>query len=160
MNTREAIQSSLNLSMLVTEMFLADLSDADLLERPVSNANHIAWQLGHIIETEARGLAGFGGPVIELPPNFKAQHSKDTAASTSGFLTKQEYLDLWKKVRAALLTHINTFTDEQFDTPTPGPMARLAPTAGAMFLLFANHQTMHAGQFSVVRRKLGKPVLF
>jgi hypothetical protein len=39
-------------------------------------------------------------------------------------------------------------------------MAKFAPTVMALFLLTANHQMMHAGQFSVVRRKLGKPVLF
>lgn len=41
-----------------------------------------------------------------------------------------------------------------------GPVARLAPTVGALFMLTANHELMHSGQFSVVRRKLGKPVLF
>ena len=39
-------------------------------------------------------------------------------------------------------------------------MAKFAPTVGAMLLLNANHTMMHAGQFTVVRRKLGKPVLF
>jgi hypothetical protein len=29
-----------------------------------------------------------------------------------------------------------------------------------LFLLLAHHDLMHAGQFTVVRRKLGKPVLF
>jgi hypothetical protein len=38
-------------------------------------------------------------------------------------------------------------------------MARIAPTVGALFLLGANHELMHAGQFVVVRRKLGKPIL-
>ena len=40
------------------------------------------------------------------------------------------------------------------------PVAKLAPTVGALLLLAANHAVMHGGQFSVVRRKLGKPVLF
>ena len=39
-------------------------------------------------------------------------------------------------------------------------MAQMAPTLGALLLLNANHVMMHAGQFTVVRRKLGKPVLF
>ena len=46
------------------------------------------------------------------------------------------------------------------DKPTPGEMAKYAPTVGALFLLTSNHVMMHAGQFTVVRRKLGKPVLF
>jgi hypothetical protein len=39
-------------------------------------------------------------------------------------------------------------------------MAKHAPTLGDIFLLLATHTMMHAGQFTVVRRKLGKPVLF
>ena len=34
------------------------------------------------------------------------------------------------------------------------------PTLGALIILIANHTMMHAGQFTVVRRKLGKPVIF
>ena len=43
---------------------------------------------------------------------------------------------------------------------TTGQMAKFAPKLGNLFLLQANHALMHGGQFSVVRRKLGKPVLF
>jgi hypothetical protein len=39
-------------------------------------------------------------------------------------------------------------------------MAQFAPTLGALFILISNHVLMHTGQFTVVRRKLGKPVLF
>ncbi len=39
-------------------------------------------------------------------------------------------------------------------------MARFAPTVGHLLLMLSNHDLMHAGQFSVLRRKLGKPVLF
>ena len=46
------------------------------------------------------------------------------------------------------------------DRPTTGRMAKFAPTVGAMLLLVSNHTLMHGGQFTVVRRKLGKPVLF
>jgi len=31
---------------------------------------------------------------------------------------------------------------------------------GALLLLHANHVLMHAGQFTVVRRKLNKPIIF
>ena len=35
-----------------------------------------------------------------------------------------------------------------------------APTLGKLLLLAADHTLMHAAQFSVVRRKLGKPIVF
>ena len=51
-------------------------------------------------------------------------------------------------------------SDTDLDKPTAGSMAGFAPTWGHLFVLVANHTLMHAGQFTVVRRKLGKPVLF
>jgi hypothetical protein len=50
--------------------------------------------------------------------------------------------------------------DADLDKPTQGNMAQFAPTLGALLLLQSNHTLMHAGQFTVLRRKLGKPVLF
>ena len=43
--------------------------------------------------------------------------------------------------------------------PTQGRLARIAPTIADVFLLWANHPMMHVGQWAVVRRKLGKPVV-
>ena len=35
-------------------LLVSDLSDAELLVRPVPQANHIAWQLGHLILQDSR----------------------------------------------------------------------------------------------------------
>jgi hypothetical protein len=112
MTGKDAIRTALMGTQQVLSWYISDLSDADLLVRPAPNANHIAWQLGHLINSE-KGLVGKnvpGATYPELPAGFADQHSK--------------------------------------------------PTVGAIFLLESNHTLMHAGQFTVVRRKLGKPVLF
>ena len=57
MTAKDAIRQSLQGSQRVLGMLLDDLSDADLLVRPAPNANHIAWQLGHLIATESRLLS-------------------------------------------------------------------------------------------------------
>ena len=51
-------------------------------------------------------------------------------------------------------------TDADLEKATPGDMAPFAPRIVDLLILLANHTLMHAGQFTVVRRKLGKPVLF
>src|SRR5260221_5518002 len=62
-----------NDSMLNT--YLSDLSDADLLLRPVSGANHIAWQLGHLIKSEQSLLTAVpGAAVTELPAGWADQY--------------------------------------------------------------------------------------
>jgi hypothetical protein len=162
MNAKDAIKNALTSTQHMLGMFIADLSDADLLVRPVPAANHIAWQLGHLIKSEFMFINMTGGTPPAAPAGFDDQYSKQTAAQEppKGFLTKAQYLELFNKTRESTLASLNKYSDADLDKPTPGDMAKFAPTMGALFLLTANHTMMHAGQFTVVRRKLGKPVLF
>ena len=162
MNTKEAIATALKNSQRILTWFVEDLSDADLLVRPVPGANHIAWQLGHLVMAERRFLGLLSAEAPPLPQAFAERHTKETAAAEPpvGFASKAEYVDLFNRSRQATLDALEGLSDADFDRPIDGPVAKLAPTVGALFLLAANHATMHAGQFSVVRRKLGKPVLF
>lgn len=161
MHVKDALRSALEMNHNIVKSTLADLADADLLVRPVPGANHIAWQLGHLIGAEARFLGMIPGAApAELPAGFAEQHTKEKAGSDTGFRTKKEYLDLFDRVRGQTVAALQRVADADLDRPVEGPIARLAPTVGALFMLTANHELMHSGQFSVVRRKLGKPVLF
>jgi uncharacterized damage-inducible protein DinB len=129
----------------------------------VPNANHIAWQLGHVIVSETRLGKQLPGAVYpELPAGFAEQHAKLNASMDppQHFGTKAQYLDLFHKVRQATLANLDRLSEADLDKPTTGDIAKMAPTLGAILLLAASHSTMHAGQFSVVRRKLGKPIVF
>lgn len=164
MTGRDAIKNALTSTQNILNMYLGDLSDADLLVRPVAGANHIAWQLGHLIGSEVMFVAKEfpGADTPKLPDGWDKQHGKDTSAQDppKGFSTKAQYLELFGKARQATLAVLAKSTDADLDKATSGPMAKWAPTTGALFLLIVNHTMMHAGQFTVVRRKLGKPVLF
>jgi hypothetical protein len=160
----DAIRTALQSTQQLLTWFLSDLSDGDLTVRPVPGANHIAWQVGHLIITETRltSQPTFKAVYPELPAGFVEQHGAKTQASEPpiGFGTRTQYVDLIAKVRQATLTGLAALKDTDLDAPTVGQMATWAPTLGALLLLTSNHSLMHAGQFSVVRRKLGKPVLF
>jgi uncharacterized damage-inducible protein DinB len=97
-----------------------------------------------------------------LPAGFADQHTKATSAAEppKGFRTKSEYMNLFNQTREATLATLAKMPDADLDKPTSGDMAKFAPTMGALLLLNSNHTLMHAGQFTVVRRKLGKPILF
>jgi hypothetical protein len=163
MTAKDALKTALASTQQVLSWYLSDLSDADLLVRPAPTANHIAWQLGHLIHAEVFLLSQLPGAVYpELPAGFSDQHDKVTAGqeSAQGFGTREQYLGLFNKVREATLANVGKLADADLDRPTQGRMAQFAPTLGALILLQSNHTLMHAGQFTVVRRKLGKPVLF
>jgi hypothetical protein len=160
----DAIRTALQSTHHLLTWFLGDLDDADLLVRPAPGANHIAWQVGHLIASESRltNQPTFKASYPELPAGFERRHGKETQATEPpvGFATKAEYVDLFTTVRQATIAGVGKLSEKDLDAPTVGPMASFAPTLGALLLLTSNHSLMHTGQFSVVRRKLGKPVLF
>ena len=163
MQAKDAIKLALTSTQGLLGSYLSDLSDQDLLVHPVPAANNIAWQLGHLISSEASmGAMIPGAKYPELPAGLKGQMSSKTAKETppGGFLKKAEYLDWFNKVRSATIASVDKLSDTDLDKPNSGDMAKWAPTVGALLMLTANHTMMHAGQFSVVRRALGKPVLF
>jgi hypothetical protein len=142
--------------------YLNDLSDADLLVRPAPGANHIAWQLGHLINSEQSLLKGVPGATpIELPAGWAEKYTGEASRSesTAGYLTKGQYLEWYKKSRDNLVKTIDAVSDKDLDAPTSGRLAQMCPRIGDLLMLTANHPLMHAGQIVVVRRKLGKPVV-
>jgi hypothetical protein len=163
-NGRDAIQVALNSTKFLLTRYIEDLSDADLFVRPVPGANHIAWQLGHLIFSEPylvkQQLPDASYP--DVPAHFAETYGPKGASKDGpdGFLAKAEYASLFDKVRSATLATTAKLSDADLDRPTSGSMAPFAPNIGALLVLVSNHTLMHAGQFTAVRRKLGKPVLF
>jgi hypothetical protein len=161
MNAKDVMTRVFGMGDYILNSYLGDLDDADLLLRPVEGQNHIAWQLGHLISSERRMVEGVKpGASPLLPAGFDDAHNKEASKSTEtrGFLTKQQYLDLFKKQRAATLAVLESLSDADLERPGPESMRPIAPTMGATFTLAGEHVLMHVGQFVSVRKKLKKPV--
>lgn len=162
MKTKDALLSALKLNRSVLNAYISDLNDSDLLVRVIPETKHIAWQLGHLINTENE-LAEFIKPGISpvLSADFKAKHAKDKSESnlSKDYETKETYLALLENQRQATLLILEGLSDSDLDNPGPTHLKSMTPTIGTLFSLIAGHDLMHAGQFVAVRRKLGKPVL-
>lgn len=160
MDPKELIRYNLNLAHTVTTSLLADLDDDALLLRPVTGMNHIAWQVGHLISLE-RSMMEAVRPGVSpaLPENFEANHSSATNGSEdrSLFLSKDDYLRLFDAQRQATLQILDEVSIEEMEKPSPESLQQLAPKLGTLFLLAGSHELMHSGQYSAVRRALGKP---
>lgn len=146
------------------EWIVSDFSDADLLVRPVPAANHFAWQLGHLIVSE-RQLVLEQLPTANMPSlplGFADAHTGQTATSDdpTGFQSCSEYVSLFGAMREATIAELKKLTDADLDRPTVGNMSSFCPALGNLIGLLSDHIMMHLGQATVVRRKLGKPVLF
>ncbi len=163
MNAVQAIQATAATSDMILKSYVGDLEDADLLRRPHPECNHVAWQLGHLIASECNLLNMLKpGAAPELPEGFADKHGKDNCKcdDPSQFHSKDEYLALFEKVRAATSEAAATLSEADLDAENPSEHMRgMFPTAGSMWVLTATHPMMHVGQFVPVRRELGKPVV-
>jgi uncharacterized damage-inducible protein DinB len=162
MNWNELHADTLKRNGEMLKMTLADLSDADLLQRPVPGANSANWQLGHLIVSESFFVKVCSGAAPELPAGFADRYTKETqgVSDPSQLAKKDELLRLFDRVRGAMIEFARNIKPEQLDQPGPEPIRAFCPTVGHAILLAANHVAMHLGQIQVLRRKLGKPVLF
>lgn len=162
MQTKDAIKAAMSISDMVLTSYISDLSDAELMLRPGAGCNHLAWQLGHLIASEVSLVNdACPGQGAALPAGFAEAHAKENSGSdnASQFKSKQEYIEFYKTVRASTKAALDSLSDDQLDGPAPERMRGLVPLLGEYFTLIATHPMMHAGQFVVVRRKLGKPIL-
>ena len=159
MDSRNAIKTALDMAEFVSMTYLSDLSNDELMLRPHPQCNHLNWQIGHLIVSEHQLMAKVvPGGMPALPEGFADKYSRDTANSDqqSQFESKDVLMQAYKTQRAATLNALAATSDGQFDASTG---VDYAPTVGSMFSLQSSHWLMHCGQWVIVRRNLGKPVV-
>lgn len=164
MDFKDAVRTTFETADMLTQAYLADLTPQELLTRTVPDANHVAWQLGHLIASE-RALveAGVPGSMPPLPQGFAERHSKDTAGSDNpaDFLSKDEYFKLARDVRASTVAVMDKLTAADFDEPvSSGRVPPFVKRVGDAILTTGTHWIMHSGQWVALRRKLGRPRQF
>lgn len=163
MSIATQIKNELSLPAMVVQSYLQDLTDEQLFLRPHEKANHIAWQLGHLVASE-NSLNNMVAPdsMPALPEGFAEKHSKETATSDdqSAFCSKDEYLKAMEEQRAGTLALLERLSDEELEAPAPEDIQKFGATVGAVIAGQSAHWMMHAGQWVIVRRQLGKEAMF
>jgi DinB superfamily len=160
MTTKDTIRNTLDMSQMIIGSYIGDLSDADILIRPVPGMNHIAWQLGHLISSERYSTELLRpGSAPPLPAGFDDAHKTENAGSNdaSQFYSVAKYQELWKAQREAFLALLNSTDESDFDR-TDEKFPSYMPSVGAILNMAGVHALMHCGQFVAVRRLLNKPV--
>jgi hypothetical protein len=163
MTPTELLSDVFTRSTGMVNMTLADFSDAEMMMRPVPGANHATWQIGHLTGAHAGLLNMIGEGLVQGPPaEFAAKFKKDTCTNDDAkfFPKKADLLAEYNKVCTAIAAWIKTLKTADLEKPSTGRMVDMAPTAGHVLSMLTSHNMMHMGQFQVLRRKLGKPILF
>lgn len=160
MNARDAIKISIDMGKTIGGGYLSDLNDQELMHRPCPGCNHINWQLGHLIASEHQLIEKYlPGSMPALPAGFAEKYTKETATidDPKKFCNKAELMKTFEQQRAATLAALAKVTDAELDKPSGIPQFS---TLGAVFELQGSHWLMHAGQWAVIRRQLGRQPLF
>lgn len=140
---------------------VADFSEGDMLVRPFDKANHAAWQLGHLTSMSiVLANTAVPGALPEPPAEFVQRHGPDGVRLNEGFEPKAQLLRRFDEMNEAAIAWVGTLTEADRAKPTPESIHRFAVTIGHLAMMLPIHAVMHLGQIQVIRRKLGKPVLF
>lgn len=162
MSQQQTIVAILKRGRSMLARHLADFSDADMFVRPAPTANHVSYQLAHLLRTTVGIVKTFNpGAAITLPAKVEGDaKAPPTSDDPAAFPGKAELLAAVEALLDAVIAGVETMSDADFDKPSPDHFQGFAPTLGQLALMPALHQTMHIGQIQVIRRVLGKPVLF
>jgi len=162
MDIRDALKNNYQTSQMVCGAYLGDLTDEESMKRPHADCNHVNWQVGHLIASE-HGMAGacVEGALPALPEGFAEKYSKETASSddASAFVPHSQLMEIAKTQGEAVLKMIDGISDADFDKPAPEYMQTYASNIGAVVNMLGSHWMMHAGQWVIVRRELGREVV-
>ena len=140
---------------------LSDFSDADMLVRPVESANHAAWHVGHLATTYPQVINLVApGAIPPLPPEFVERHGRKGSTLNDGFETKDQPLARLNEMTEAAVAWVEKLTDDEMAKPAHEGLKGWVSTIGQLAYALPPHTNMHVGQIQVIRRKLGKPVLF
>ncbi len=161
MKTSEAIKNTYQTAQMVCGAYLSDLTDEEAMRRPHAGCNHINWQVGHIIASENKmGKSVVPGGLPELPEGFAAKYAKETATSDNAadFVPFSELLAIAKTQGDAVTAMIDGMSEDQFDHPGPEEMKAYASNLGELCNMMGSHWMMHAGQWVILRRELGREI--
>lgn len=160
MTPQAVVEATIANCQMVVDYYLSDLTEAETLHRPGPGLNHIRWQMGHLISAEHKMISEImPGSMPTLPDGFCARYTKATAnvddpAQLDSFA---ELKRLGANQREATLEALAKCSSDRLSDPTG---VDYAPRVVDMFILQGTHWLMHAGQWAVIRRQLGREPLF
>jgi len=159
MTPQLALRKALDMADYICMAYLDDLTDEELFHRADEKINHINWQVGHLIESEHRLMSIINCEQPELPKDFAEKYSRDQAScdDPGQFEDKATLIATYRVQRAATLRTLEEIARAQLDEPTG---IDYAPTVADLISMQGSHWMMHAGQWVVVRRQLGRDPLF
>ena len=154
---RESGLAALAFARQMTVGFLDDIPKDKYVHQPMPGANHALWIAGHIAWTDDDFLSTFGVRDKKLPASWHkacGYQSKPTTKA-SDYPAMTEILDKLATLREELGNWFKSMSDEKMRSPLPEDWKTFAPNYAGLMNSMACHESLHAGQLTVVRKSLG-----
>lgn len=160
MKATDVLAAMLEKNLGVVKMTLADFTDEEMMVRPAPQSNHPMWTLAHLAISEHYLIGQHNPNMPPLPEGFRDRYYGEAKESDqlSDFPGKQALLDLFETIRLATIAWVRGLPPERLSDENKA-LGHIFPQVHDIIAMQSMHATMHLGQWQVVRRKLGKPVL-
>jgi hypothetical protein len=156
------IESGFAMPDVLLSEYLTDMTEHDLMARPIGTMNHWKWQLGHLVVSEHEHMSKLElGDMPPLPNHLREQFTPETSQidDAAFFPLKEALEEEMSRQRAGTLALLEGLDDETLLKPSPERIRYFGPTVGAVFTGEAGHWMFHLGQLAIIRRHLGLPTL-
>lgn len=158
MELRERLRRALVFSREFTERLLGDLESPDQwLTPPVEGTNHALWIAGHLAVADD-AFTGMMDPArSERRDNYRTWFGRGSQPSyeTDHYDSPDQIMAYLRERRQALLLVLDELPDADFTRATPDTAPPFMYDYGSVFHMAAWHESLHTGQLTLIRRRLG-----
>ncbi len=153
---------ALNFSRQWLEGLLADFPADQMCAQPIDDCNHALWIMGHLAWTDDAMLTGLGDQPSALEDGWVETFGMKSTPTgdADAYPDPARVRTVMQERRAALLAWLEGLSDDELETPLDGDWASFAPNRGGLMSTLAAHETMHAGQLSMIRRAFRLPFVY
>jgi hypothetical protein len=160
LSSTDVLVHTLSGSQKLLNRYCDDLTPAEYLHRPCGGANCVAWLIGHLVISERSALGRVGMKDLPpLPEGFEKRFARDVdAPKAQDFGDVSILLPLFNQHRRLLIDTVKSLSAEALDKPLDKPQPMFS-NIWSVVNFMGLHVAMHAGQFTISRRSLGRPPL-
>ncbi|MCH8054255.1 MAG: DinB family protein [Planctomycetes bacterium] len=149
--------AALNFARKWTLELLSDIPQDKLTHQPCAAGNHAIWIAGHIAYADDLFASKIGNKPARCSDSWVKLFGMGSIpqADAGAYPSLSEVTNALADNREGLLAWFSSMSAEELAKPLPDDFKTFAATLGQLMISIACHESLHAGQLTVVRKSLG-----
>ncbi len=141
-----------------TIRLLEVLPEDQYLHQPIPEANHALWIVGHLAYADDLFLGSFDVRPHKLPEKWHTEFFGEGSTpkpDASAYPSVAEVTERFTALRVEIIGWFEGMSAEKLASPLPDDWLEVGPTFMNLMGALACHESLHAGQLTLVRKSLG-----